>query len=103
MPRIMYQGTKDGRKPQKYKRTYIKRFPDMDLKKCLEKHNYRIPLKKLIEYGNKCNWTTSLGKPFFNIDSFCWFFNNIYLKEVVEKQEEEFKSKYIQTYKNNLL
>lgn len=103
MPKIMYKGTKDGRKPAKFKRTYIKRFSNKDLERCLHINDYKIPLEKLIEYGNKCRWTTKAGKPFYNIDTFCWFFNNIYFEDKIKEEEQEFRTKYMQTLKNNLL
>lgn len=63
------------------KRTGIRRFDNKDLIFVLKYCRLSIPLNELIKYGNKCKWTTSRDKPFYNIGVFCKFFNDIYVKE----------------------
>ena len=40
-----------------------------------------VPVDKLVEYGESCNWLTRQGKPFKTISAFVNSYNGVWLQE----------------------
>lgn len=58
-----------------------KEFSEGMLEEAVKICNVKIPVEKLIEYGNECNWLTRKGQPFKSISAFVNSYNGVWLQE----------------------
>lgn len=50
-------------------------------------HHLAVPVERLIEYGEECNWLTLKGKSFYSCEVFCTVYNGIYLQEMRKRDK----------------
>lgn len=64
-------------------------FSQGNLEEACRLCNVKVPVEKLIEYGEGCNWLTRKGKPFQSIAAFVNSYNGVWLQE--NKKNRDFK------------
>lgn len=56
-------------------------FSERELEEVVRLGALKVPVEKLIEYGEECNWLTRQGKPFSSAVVFANAYNGVYLRQ----------------------
>lgn len=56
-------------------------FSERELSEVVKLGGLKVPVEKLIEYGEGCNWLTRQGKPFRSVVVFANAYNGVYLEQ----------------------
>lgn len=56
-------------------------FSERELAEVVKLGGLKVPVEKLIEYGEGCNWLTRQGKPFSSAVVFANAYNGVYLSK----------------------
>lgn len=56
-------------------------FSLRELNDAVQFMNVKVPVEKLVEYGESCNWLTRKGKSFSSVVVFVAAYNSVYLQE----------------------
>lgn len=55
-------------------------FSERELQEVVLLNNLKVPVDKLIEYGEACNWLTRKGKSFSSAVIFADAYNSVYIQ-----------------------
>lgn len=58
----------------------------------------RVPVDRLIEYGNECNWLTRHGRSFKTIEAFVCSYNSVWLQKIRHNYQKKKKRIFIQPF-----
>ena len=58
-------------------------FSERELEEVVRLGALKVPVEKLIEYGEQCNWLTRKGKSFSSAVVFANAYNGVYLRQEV--------------------
>lgn len=58
-------------------------FSLRELNDAVQNMNVKVPVEKLVEYGEACNWLTRKGKSFSSVVIFVAAYNSVYIQEYI--------------------